>query len=182
MLTRLFAAGLTFAVVAATAVTQAQAASKEEIDIRVAAALDKLYDSVLAGRELAEKAEGVLVFPRVYKAGFIVGGEYGEGSLLIDGQPVQYYSIASGSVGLQVGAQARIEILMFLDTDALEKFRRSDGWEVGVDGSVALLTVGIGDEIDTKSIKAPIIAFILDNQGLMLNLSLEGSKISKIDR
>ena len=75
MLTRLFAAGLTFAVVAATAVTQAQAASKEEIDIRVAAALDKLYDSVLAGRELAEKAEGVLVFPRVYKAGFIVGGE-----------------------------------------------------------------------------------------------------------
>jgi lipid-binding SYLF domain-containing protein len=162
--------------------TQAIAATKEEIDADVKAALAEFHETSEAGKILAEKASGALVFPKVIKAGIGVGGEYGEGALLIDGKPVEYYSIASASVGFQLGAQQKSEIIMFMNDEVLTEFRESKGWEAGVDGSVAIAEIGAGGEISTNTAKQPIIGFIFSNKGLMYNLTLEGSKLTKIVR
>lgn len=158
------------------------AASKTELDARVQGALDELYERSPQARELARKAAGVLVFPRVVKAGFGVGGEFGEGSLLVDGQPLQYYRVASASVGFQIGGQARAQVLMFMTDQALADFRNNDGWEAGVDGSVALVEFGVGGDVSTHSGQEPIIGFVFGNKGLMYNLSLEGTKFWKVEK
>lgn len=158
------------------------AASRAEIDAEVRQAIREFHKHTSAGRELSQKAAGMLVFPSVVKAGIGVGGEYGEGSLLIGGKPVAYYNIASASIGFQLGAQARSMIILFMTESALAKFRASEGWKAGVDGSVALATLGAGGAIDTETAKKPIIGFIFSNKGLMYNLTFEGSKITRIDR
>ena len=160
----------------------AWAASKEEINAEVREAVQNFYKHTSAGKELAQKAAGMLVFPSVVKAGIGIGGEYGEGSLLIGGNPVAYYNIAAASIGFQLGAQARSQIILFMTENALAKFRRSEGWKAGVDGSVALATLGAGGSIDTETAKKPIIGFIFSNKGLMYNLTFEGSKITKLDK
>jgi lipid-binding SYLF domain-containing protein len=158
------------------------AASKVEIDAKIKASLTEFYSHSSAGKELASKAKGMLVFPSVIKAGFGIGGEYGEGPLLVGGKPVDYYNVAAVSIGFQLGAQLKSEIIMFMTSESLASFRASDGWEAGVDGSVALVTIGAGGEIDTQNISDPIIGFIFSNKGLMYNLTLEGSKITKLNK
>lgn len=158
------------------------AASAQEIDAKVNQALKEFYHHSPAGKELASKAAGVLVFPDVIKAGIGIGGEYGEGALRVEGKTAAYYNVASASVGFQLGAQIKSEILLFMSREALDKFQKSDGWEAGVDGSVALVTVGAGGKIDSNTVQQPIIGFIFSNKGLMYNLSIEGSKITRIDR
>ena len=158
------------------------AASKQEIDIKVDGALERFQEEVAGGAKFLEKASGVLVFPEVMKAGFGVGGEYGEGALRIDGKTVDYYSTASASIGFQFGAQLKTVILVFLDADELQKFRNSSGWEAGVDGSVALVEFGAGKDINTVDIKDPIVGFIISNKGLMYNLTLEGSKMTRLNK
>jgi lipid-binding SYLF domain-containing protein len=153
-----------------------------EINAGVNATLDRIYRQIPGTRALAAKAAGVLVFPTVIKAGIGVGGEYGEGAMRVGGKTVAYYNTISASVGFQLGAQAKSVIIMFMTTDALASFQRVDGWKVGVDGSVALITVGAGGSFDTEKITSPVVGFILDNKGLMYNLTLEGSKISRISR
>jgi len=160
----------------------AHAASKVEIDAGVKATLATFYKEVKTGKELAGKATGMLVFPEVYKAGFGIGGEYGEGALLVRGKTVAYYSTAAASIGLQFGAQVKSQVILFMTSKSVKQFRNSDGWEAGVDGSVAVATIGAGGEIDTKTAKQPVIGFIFSNKGLMYNLTFEGAKMSKIDR
>jgi lipid-binding SYLF domain-containing protein len=160
----------------------AYAVPAEEIDANVNVAIQEFYAEVPNGRELAEKASGILVFPWVLRAGFIGGGEYGEGALRVGGQTVEYYATAAVSVGLQVGVQSKAIILLFMTDDAVANFQSSAGWEVGVDGSVALLEVGAAGSLDTTKIQGPIIGFVIGNKGLMLNLSLEGSKFTKLKR
>jgi lipid-binding SYLF domain-containing protein len=111
-----------------------------------------------------------------------IGGEYGEGALRVGGRTAGYFNTIAASFGFQLGAQARSVIILFMTPQALEAFRRVDGWKVGVDGSVAIITVGAGGSIDTNEITSPVIGFITDPAGLMYNLTLEGSKISRIDR
>src|SRR5229473_789376 len=153
-----------------------------EINAGVNATLDRIYRQIPGTRALAAKAAGVLVFPTVIKAGIGVGGEYGEGAMRVGGKTVAYYNTISASVGFQLGAQAKSVIIMFMTADALASFQSVDGWKVGVDGSVALITVGAGGSFDTEKITSPVVGFILDNKGLMYNLTLEGSKISRISR
>ena len=160
----------------------ALAASRDEIDADVQEVLRDFGYLSAGNKELLSKANGVLVFPSVVKAGFVVGGEYGEGSLQIAGKTVNYYSIASASIGLQLGAQERAEIILFMDKNALDKFVASDGWSAGVDGSIAVVDTGTGKGLSTETIKDPIIAIIMRNRGLMANISFEGAKISKINR
>ena len=159
-----------------------QAASKAEIDADVQFALTAFYNLSPGNKELASKAAGVLVFPSIMKAGFFVGGDYGEGALQVGGKTVDYFSTAAISFGLQLGAQSRSEVILFMDKDTLENFRVHDGWAAGLDGSVAVIDNGAGKGINTETAKEPIIAFIFSNKGLMGNLSLEGSKFSKIYR
>lgn len=159
-----------------------EAASAKEIDIRVDAALDRFKKDVSGGPEFLKHAKGVLVFPRIIKAGLVVGGEYGEGALRIGGKTVAYYSVAAASFGFQFGAQSRTLILVFLDDKALEKFRRSDGWKAGVDGSIAIVKWGAGEDVNNIDIKDSIAGFVFNNKGLMYNLTLEGAKFSRIER
>ena len=158
------------------------AASKAEIDTDVQFALTAFYNLSPGNKELASKATGVLIFPGIMKAGFLVGGDYGEGVLQVDGKTVDYYSTAAISFGLQIGAQSRSEVILFMEKEVLENFRMHDGWAAGLDGSVAIMDNGAGKGIDTETAHEPIIAFIFSNKGLMGNITLEGSKFSKIYR
>ena len=153
-----------------------------EINSGVNATLDRIYRQIPGTRALAARAAGILVFPTVIKAGMGIGGEYGEGAMRVGGKTAAYYNTVAASVGLQLGAQARSVVIMFMTPEALGSFQRVDGWKVGVDGSIALITIGAGGSIDTDKITSPVIGFILDNKGLMYNLTLEGSKISRISR
>ncbi len=162
------------------ATPRAFAASAEEIDVKVDAALQTFRQKVGGADEFLASGKGVLVFPSVFKAGIGIGGEYGEGALRIAGKTVDYYSTASASIGFQLGAQAKTVIIVFMQEDALDKFRNSSGWEAGVDGSVALVELGAGGSIDTTNIKDPIVGFVFGNKGLMYNLTLEGTKITKL--
>lgn len=158
------------------------AASKAEIDANVDAALEALYRESAAAKKLADQSHGMLVFPKVVKAGIGIGGEYGEGKLVENGRTVDYYNIAAASIGFQLGAQVKSQILMFMTERALTEFKASEGWEAGVDGSVALVTLGAGEKIDTSTIQDPIIGFVFSNKGLMYNLTLEGSKITRLKK
>jgi lipid-binding SYLF domain-containing protein len=155
-------------------------AAGPETSAAVNATLSQFFGEVPYSRELANKALAVLVFPTVVKAGFGIGGEYGEGELQIRGQHAGYYNIASASIGFQLGAQARSVIIMFMTPGALNQFESTAGFKVGVDGSIAIITIGAGGAIDTNSVTKPVIGFIFDQKGLMYNLTLEGSKISRI--
>jgi len=166
----------------AASTDRSEAYSRFRIDSDVHATLREFTHRIGGAHELLAKASAVLVFPSVFKAGIGVGGEYGEGALLIHGGTVGYYNTISASFGFQLGAQARSVIIAFMTPEALAGFRRVRGWKVGVDGSVALIAVGIGGSIDSSKIASPIVGFIFDGKGLMYNLTLEGSKISRINR
>jgi lipid-binding SYLF domain-containing protein len=156
--------------------------NRDELDARVREAIHELNQTSATARELSAKARGMLVFPRVFKAGYGIGGEFGEGVLVADGKTIDYYNIASASVGLQLGIQRKSVVILFMTEDALRRFRESEGWKVGVDTSIAIVTVGIGGEIDTSTLQKPVIGFLFSNKGLMYNLTLEGSKISRVNR
>jgi len=158
-----------------------EAASAAKLEREANDTLHSFVAQVAGARELANKAAGILVFPSVVKAGFGVGGEYGEG-ILLDQKRVQgYYNLVSASFGFQLGVQERSIIIMFMTQDALDGFRRRAGWKIGVDGSVTIITVGVGGSIDSEKVVSPVIGFVLDPKGLMYNLTLEGTKISRIN-
>jgi lipid-binding SYLF domain-containing protein len=164
------------------AVPRSEAGSAAEIDADVRSTLKEFFLQVRGSRELVSKSTAVLVFPSVIRAGIGIGGEYGEGALLTRERTIDYYNIVSGSIGFQLGAQSRSVIIVFMTPDALAGFRRTYGWKAGVDASVAIITVGAGGSIDTSRIASPIVGFIFDGKGLMYNLTLEGSKITRIRR
>lgn len=159
-----------------------QARSAKEIDVSVDVALDRFKNEVPGAKEFLKNAKGVLVIPNVIRVGFGLGGEYGEGALLIDGKTIDYYSVAAGSFGFQIGAQSKNIVIIFMDENALTGFRDSLGWRAGVDGSVALIDYGAGGSVDTKNIQHPIVGFVFGVKGLMVNLSLEGSKFTKLSK
>jgi lipid-binding SYLF domain-containing protein len=153
---------------------------RRAIDAKVHGTLSKLYANVKGSRELVDKANGVLVFPSVIKVGFVAGGEYGEGALRVGGKSVGYYNTVSGSFGLQAGAQSKAIIFLFMTHDALNSFRHSKGWSVGGEGSVAVLKVGANGSIDTTTATSPVNAIVLTNAGLMGDVSLSGTKVSRL--
>jgi lipid-binding SYLF domain-containing protein len=166
---------------AALATPAALAESAEEIDIKVDATLETFKSEVQGGQEFLQQAAGVLVFPKVIKAGLIVGGERGTGALRVDGKSVGYYSTTAGSIGLQAGAQAKSEVIVFMTAEALAAFQASSGWEAGVDGNIAVVEWGAGQSLTTVDVKDPIVGFIFGNTGLMFDLSFEGSKFNQLD-
>ena len=154
----------------------------KEVDASVDAAMDRFYKQVKDAAEVVRQAKGLLVLPNVKKGALIVGGEYGQGAMRIGGKTVEYYSMISGSFGLQIGGQAKDIIIAFMSSEALKKFRESKGWEAGVDGNVALIKVGAGESAMTAMSKQPIAAFVFDVKGLMADMSLKGAKFNKLDK
>lgn len=153
---------------------------RQSIDAKVDGAMSQLFSSVKGSSELISKARGVLVFPSVLQVGFVVGGQYGEGALRVAGSTMGYYSTISGSFGLQAGAQSKAIFFLFMTQDALDSFRNSDGWSAGGDASVALVKVGANGAIDTTTATAPVEVFVLTNGGLMADVSLAGTKVSRL--
>lgn len=166
--------------------TKTKVVSNLELNAEAKAALNKLYQEKPAAKTLGTKAKGILVFPSIIKGGAIVGAEYGKGVLFIGkdnagkNKVSGYYNTMSASVGFQLGVQERAQVIMFMTDASLKKFQKSENWTAGVDGSVAIAKFGAGGEINNQTAKKPIIGFIIDNKGLMYNLTLEGSKISKV--
>lgn len=159
-----------------------QAKTAQEIDASVNAVLDRFTRQVKNSSQFLHNAKGVLVFAGVIKAGIGIGGEYGEGALRIGGKTAAYYSIGAASIGLQLGAQKKDIIIVFLQDEALKKFRMSQGWQVGVDGSIVIVDLGADASIDTSKINQPVVGFVIGQKGLMYNLTLEGSKITKLNK
>jgi len=170
---------LVLVMIFAVTAESAWAKTAQEINASVNACLDRFYKQVKGGKEMAAKAKGVLVMPNVVKAGLIVGGEYGEGALRVGGKTVSYYNLASGSVGFQIGGEAKDFVILFMTDAALKQFQASKGWEVGLDGNVALVNIGGGERVDFTKMKDPIIAFVFDVKGLMADISLKGAKFTK---
>ncbi|AJX12978.1 YSC84-related protein [Burkholderia ubonensis] len=159
----------------------ASASKRESIDASVNATLSRLYSTVPGSRELVAKSRGILVFPNVLQAGLIVGGQSGNGALRVGGSTIGYYNTSSLSVGLQAGAQSKAIVFLFMTQDALDSFRKTDGWSAGADASVAVVKVGANGAVDTNTATAPVQVLVLTNAGLMGDLSVNGTKVTKLN-
>ncbi len=152
------------------------------VDAKVNDAIKNFKKEVNGADVFLSQAAGYLVFPRVIKIGIGIGGETGDGALRVKGKTAGYYRTSAGSFGLQLGAQAKSIVIAFMTKESLDKFVNGSGWKVGVDGSVALIDLGAGKTIDTDNIKDPVVGFIFGSRGLMYNLTLEGTYITKVER
>ena len=161
--------------------SQALAASAVEIDAKVKEAMAQLYKESSAAKELGGKAHGILCFPSITKGGFIIGGEFGEGSLLVGEETKGYYNSASGSLGLQIGISSRSLVIMFMTEDALKEFMGADGWEAGVDADVTVVEAGATGSLDSTTAEKPVIGFNFGEAGLMAGVSIEGTKVTEIE-
>jgi len=150
------------------------------LDARVDAMREFLFGRYPGTRELASKAHGVLYMPLVTEGGFFIGGGYGQGALRINDVSVDYYSATRASVGLQIGAQQYAHALFFMTREALEDFRRSDGWAVSADLRYATPDGGGAAGMDTTTQQAPVIAVVFGQQGLIAGASLAGAKYTRI--
>lgn len=157
-----------------------QAATAGEIDREVDGALQTLYRTTPAAKNMAKIAKGVLVFPDIIKAGLIVGGQYGEGALRVGGKTTGYYRTVAASYGLQAGAQSFGYALFFIDNEGLAYLKNSKGWEIGVGPSVVIVDEGVARSLTTTTVKSGIYAFIFQQKGLMAGIGIQGSKITKI--
>ena len=171
---------LLFVLAAAALSFSAGAEDKSLLTTDSEAALQSLYKTTPGAQALGDKAAGVLVFPKIVRAGFIVGGSGGEGVLFVKGKPNSYYSSGSGSVGLQAGAQSFAYAVFFMTQKELKDFQKSKGWDIGVAPTVVVIDAGAGKDINTTTASKGIYAFIFDQSGLMAGLALQGPKISKI--
>jgi lipid-binding SYLF domain-containing protein len=164
----------------------AGAATAQAIDTSADKIVQKFKETHQGADAALKQAKGVLVFPEIVKAGFIVGGSYGEGALRINDKSVAYYSIGSGSVGFTFGAQSQAVIILFMTQAALDQFRTDTttdkSWQVGVSGDITAVDIGAGGAIANSALNSDIVSFVMDQKGLMVNLSLGGSKITKLQR
>ena len=175
------AAGL-YGILALAVTSSATAETTAKIDAGVKAARDQCAAQIPGCKAAAEKAQGMLVFPEVTKAAVGVGGAYGEGALIVGDKPAGYYSTASASVGLQLGAEKYAQIIMFMTAEALDEFRNSSGWEAGANAQVTMIDEGKAANISSVMADNPVIAFVFGQKGLMGDLSIQGSKITKLER
>lgn len=162
--------------------TPSSARTAAQINADVDAALARFYSEVKGSEKFVARSRAVLVFPGVVKVAFVIGGQYGEGALREKSSTYGYYSITGGSWGASIGVQKKDLILVFRDGAALRHFESASGWQVGVDGAVTLINVGVGADLSTMQVNQPIVAFVVGQKGLMFDVSLQGAKISRIKR
>ena len=157
------------------------ATTKGEINTSVKAAMDRFKKQVKGSTEYLKAAKGVLVMPDITKAGLGVGGQYGQGALMVGGKTVGYYSLTAGSVGLQIGAEKFDMVILFMTDEVLKKFRSSSGWEASGDADITVIASSADFTVDTLRSKHQIAGFVFDQKGLMGNVSVKGSKFTKIE-
>ena len=177
---RVFVLVLCFTFAWSLVATVSYAKTKGEINSSVKAAMDRFKKQVKGADEYLKMAKGVVVMPNITKAGFIVAGQYGQGALQVGGMTVDYYSLAAGSVGFQIGAEEYDMIIIFTTDEALKKFRSSEGWEAGADAEVTLIAAGVDAPVSTLVSQHPVLGFVIDQKGLMAGVSIKGAKFTKI--
>ena len=160
----------------------AVAATATELTTTGKAALDSLYAQSERARRYGRDARAILVFPRIVKAGLVVGGQSGEGVLFVDGQPAGYYRISAASLGLQAGAQSFGYALFLMNDSAVSYLREHDGWAIGTGPSVVVIDAGAAAAVNTTTSQNDVYAFPFDQEGLMAGIDLEGSRITSIER
>jgi len=178
-LTLMFAAA---SIVSMSVMNLASAATAEDLDKDSRQALQTLYKAEPVAETLSHTARAVLVFPNIVKAGLVFGGSYGEGELIEDSKIVDYYNSVTGSWGLQAGAQSYGYAVFLMTEKAIQYVKDTKGWEIGVGPTVVVVDEGVAKNLSTSSLKDDAYAFIFSQQGLMAGVSIEGTKISKIDR
>ena len=165
--------------------TSIYAGSTSNLDYQVEKALDVFHQKYPKGKKLLSEAKGVLIFPSIVKLGVLFGGETGEGALHVNNKAVAYYRTTSGSLGFQLGIQKKRSLIFFMTDESLEDFKNSAGWTMGVDASVALITLGTGALTDISALSkldSPVLYVTYDNLGFMGNLTLEAKKVMKINK
>ena len=183
---RIFVASLAALIVFASGCTTTGSGSgdpatrRQAIDSSVDNALAALYQQEQGSRELVSRARGVLVFPAVLEAGFIVGASRGEGALRVGGKTVSFHRTTAGSIGLQAGARSTAMFVLFMTEDALRTFQNSRGWTAGVDASVTLISVGASAQMTTATAQQPVIGYVLSNSGLMAGVSIDGARVTTL--
>ena len=160
--------------------TGLSAKSMVEIDAAIESSLNRFTEEIQGAESYLEGARGILVIPRMWKAGVLLGFEFGEGALIVDGIKIQYYKALTTSVGLQIGVGSKDLVVLFFDDTAMDNFLYSSGWEVGVDGAVALFSRGAAGAVDSITFKDPIVGFVFGQKGLIAGVSMEGTKFTKI--
>jgi lipid-binding SYLF domain-containing protein len=178
-LTLMFAAA---SIVSMSVMNQASAATAEDLDKDSRQALQTLYQDQPVAETLSRTAKAVLVFPNIIKAGLVFGGSYGEGELIEGSKVVDYYNSVTGSWGLQAGAQSYGYAVFLMTDKAIQYVKDTKGWEIGVGPTVVVVDEGVAKNLSTSSLKDDAYAFIFSQQGLMAGVSIEGTKISKINR
>ncbi|MCB1833553.1 MAG: hypothetical protein KDH19_08970 [Geminicoccaceae bacterium] len=175
------AATLALAACAGSTTPEEKASTRARLNSEASAALAQLRTESPVADELAGKAKGILVMPSILKGGLGITGESGDGVLYVDGTPSAYYNVSSAGIGLAIGVQNYSQALMFMDDESLANFQNSQGWKAGVDGSVTLVEAGAGGDLDTDNITKPVVGFVFGQSGLMANVSIEGSKYTRIE-
>lgn len=169
-------------VISLLAINSASASTAEDLDEDSRQALQTLYQTDSLAEKLSQTAKAVLVFPNVVKAGLVFGGSYGEGELIEGGAVIDYYNTVSGSWGLQAGAQSYGYAIFLMTDNAVQYLKESKGWEIGVGPTVVVVDEGAAKNLSTSSLQDDAYAFIFSQQGLMAGISIEGTKVSKIER
>jgi len=170
-----------FALLCTVLFTQTSVAKTAEvIEKEVDQAIEKFKHEIKGGEKFLTQVKGYLVLPSVVKAGFVIGGKYGEGALRIKGKTKAYLSMSAASIGLQAGAQEYSMLIAFISENALKNFYKSNGWEAGVDGSITVSDWGVSRDISSMSFEKPIVAFIYGEKGLMAGVSINGTKFQQI--
>ena len=170
------------AIVSMSAMNPASAATAEDLEKDSRQALQTLYKAEPVAETLSNTAKAVLVFPNIVKAGLVFGGSYGEGVLIKGAKVVDYYNSVTGSWGLQIGAQSYGYAMFLMTDEAVTYVEKTKGWEVGVGPTVVVVDEGVAKNLSTSSLKDDAYAFIFSQQGLMAGVSIEGTKISRINR
>lgn len=160
--------------------TVSHAKTTREINASVSAAMDRFKKQIKGSEEYLKVAKGVLVIPNVKKAGFIIAGQYGQGALKIGKKTIDYYSLAAGSLGFQIGVEKFDLVILFVTDEALKKFRSSEGWEAGADAEVTMIAAGVDVPVSTLVSQHPVLGFVLDQKGLMAGVSIKGAKFTRI--
>ena len=155
--------------------------TRRSLDAEADNALSRLYAQETGSQQLVRQAKGVLVFPSVLEGGFVVGASRGNGVLRVGGNTVSYHATTSGSFGLQAGVQSTAVFILFMTDEALKRFQDSRGWTAGTDASVTLLSVGASAQVTTATVQQPVIGFVLSNRGLMAGITLDGTRITRLD-
>jgi len=160
----------------------AQAASNaEELSTDSNQALHHLTDTNRLAADMAHHARAILIFPNIVKAGLVFGGAYGEGELTRNGRVVDYYNSVTGSWGFQAGVQSYGYVVFLMNDKAVDYVAKTAGWEIGVGPTVVVVDEGVAKNLSTSTLKDDAYAFIFSQQGLMAGVSIEGTKISRIN-